>query len=449
MHVVDLLTGEEQFFGCFGGEDGGVSVTSGGGELLVGTSWLAVGASGTDRKIHLYDTTGREIVHPANPVAESCAPCELEAHLSVDGSLLAYRLRPDAKWSLELEDLQRIDQLTHEEWWNTTKHIPSHIGVVDLERGEEVFSIAAPAGERLVDFDGRRLVIESCDMVEGEEDIVRTCSSRVVSIESDLPEVVVTGSVRLADEVCCQPPGADVFPPFLRVWSPWDGEVVDSHTYRFEGVADPDATLVAAGRPVIIEPHATWSIELELQPGPNAVAITATDDAGNTTTIMRNVILDAGPTEFDPDSWIGVTFTVDGPEDPHEIKVGGEPTGFFTPWWLAQPCCDDHDLLVVASPNPEEFDSERMAMIWLTTRGDASADNSRTVLLSEGFVVAPGMAFPDSCDDGTPGTTSERLFGITALPPPYVQEPVFAWRVHLEGIEQVDTAGLRCGFITD
>jgi hypothetical protein len=297
VRLVDLQTGDERPLGCFGGEDGGVGVTCGGGELLAGTSWLAVGTGGTDDRIHLYDTMGHEVDHPANPVAESCAPCELDVHLSPDGARLAYRLRPDAKWSEDPVEADRIDRLSYEEWWETSKEIAGTIHVIDLASGEDVFSMAVPAGERLVDFDGCRMVVESCDMIDVPgHDPAPTCVSRVVDIRDGTAEIVVAGSVRLATQICCNPPAADVFPPLLRVWSPWEGQVVDSPTYRFEGIADPDAEVVAAGRyPVTVEPDGAWSIVLVLRPGQNVATITAADDAGNTTTVKRAVTHQPSP----------------------------------------------------------------------------------------------------------------------------------------------------------
>jgi hypothetical protein len=291
VHLVDLLTGEERPLGCFGGEDGGVSVVSGGGELLVGTSWLAVGASGTDRRIHFYDTSGGEIEHPANPVPESCAPCELDVRLSPDGSLLAYRLRADAKWSQDLEELQRIDRLSYDEWWEGSRDIRGVVTVVDLGRGSDVFSTTVPAGERLVDFDGRRLVMESCQWTSRDEGASEhVCSSRLVDTKGEVAELAVPGRVRLASDACCSPPAVDVFPPLLRVWSPAEGEVTDRRVYRFEGIADPDAEVVAAGRyPVTVEAHGAWTVALVLSPGGNLATITATDAAGNTTTVKRSI----------------------------------------------------------------------------------------------------------------------------------------------------------------
>lgn len=291
VHLVDLQSADERFLGCFGGEDAGISLTSGGGGLLVGISWLAVGTNGTDQRFHLYDTDGTEIEHPANPVAESCAPCDLDAQLSPDGSLLAYRLRPDAKWSKDLDELQRIDQLTYDEWWETTRDIPATIVVLDLERAEEVLSMSVPAAERLVDFDGRWLVTESCLSTDVEEhEPGHVCSSSVIDIEGGAPATSVEGSVRLANEDWGDPPTDDVFPPLLRIWSPVEGQVVDTETYTFHGIADPDAQVVAAARyPVTLQPNGVWSIVLLLRPGGNLATITATDAAGNVTTAKRAV----------------------------------------------------------------------------------------------------------------------------------------------------------------
>ena len=179
---------------------------------------------------------------------------------------------------------------------------------------------------------------------------------------------------------------------------------------------------------------------------------TTTTSVSSTSATMAGTEVEASQTTTPgttPETWVGVTFTVGRQGGPHDVLVEGEPTGLSTPWWVVQPCCDDHALVVVTSPGPEEFDSERIGMIWVTTRGDIPPDYSRTVLLSEDFVLAPGAAIPDGCDDGTPGTSSERFFGIVNKPPPVLQQPLIAWRVRIQGIEQVDTAAIRCGFIID
>ncbi len=283
VELVDLRTGERRPLGCFGGEDGGTTITSGGGELLVGVTWIGPGATGSDRTLDFYDAMGTEVEHPYNPVAESCEPCELDARLSPDGSLLAYRVRPDAKWSTDLDELQRLDAMSWDDWWETSRHIGARLTVLDLTSGDERFEVMVPAGERLVDFDGRFLVLESTTMKGGEEhEQEPVYSSRVVDTTRSVPELTVGGRVRLASYVIGDPPTADIFPPYLRVWSPEDGAVVNERTIRFEGIADLAADLVAAGRyPVEIQPHGAWSIVLALEPGRNEATFTATDAAGN------------------------------------------------------------------------------------------------------------------------------------------------------------------------
>lgn len=81
----------------------------------------------------------------------SCAPCELDAYLSPDGTLLAYRIRPDAFWNQEGSGI---------EWRETTGLIPGEVVVIGLATGSVLFRTDVAAQDRLGDFDGRFLVIE-------------------------------------------------------------------------------------------------------------------------------------------------------------------------------------------------------------------------------------------------------------------------------------------------
>jgi len=152
----DLLSGTLSPAICSLGEgDGGIHVASSGGDRYVGVAWVAAGPGGTDRTLHFFNEAGEETSVTHNPYPTSCEPCELRALLSPDGSLLAYRFRPDAKWPDTEEPT--------EDWWERSRHIPADIVVLDLDSGYERWRIRVPAGTRLADFDGRSVVTTADD----------------------------------------------------------------------------------------------------------------------------------------------------------------------------------------------------------------------------------------------------------------------------------------------
>lgn len=286
--LVDLGTAAEREIGCFGGEDGGVWLASGGGELLLGQAWLAVGSNGTSLDFRFYSPDGDAVDVTHNPFPASCAPCELDGILSPDGSTLAYRHRPDAKWSLDHERLLELDAMTPEAWWETTRSIPAQVVVVDLTTGDEQFRMTVPAAERLVDFDGRYVVSETS--LWDDKAAKWVFSSRVIDTTQVGPGTELAGRVRFAREAVAAPSATDVFPPSLAVWNPSDGAEIESDRVTFSGVAEYGATLLAAGRYTIdIGEDGYWSTVLVLRPGWNTATFTATDPAGNESTVHVRV----------------------------------------------------------------------------------------------------------------------------------------------------------------
>ena len=171
----DLLSGSLSPAICNLGEgDGGIHVASSGGDRFVGVAWVAAGPGGTDRTLHFFNEAGEETSATHNPYPTSCQPCELRALLSPDGSLLAYRFRPDAKWPNTEEPT--------EDWWERSRHIPADIVVLDLDSGYEPWRIRVPAGTRLADFDGR-YVVTTVDDTSTVHDTRRPTSSFSVTGE--------------------------------------------------------------------------------------------------------------------------------------------------------------------------------------------------------------------------------------------------------------------------
>lgn len=95
----DLDSGEERMLTCrLPMEDGSLFPESQGGGWFVGALSVSSGASGTSVRLVFWDQSGAELVVQTNPFPESCAPCNIGALISPDGTRLAYYYRPDAKW---------------------------------------------------------------------------------------------------------------------------------------------------------------------------------------------------------------------------------------------------------------------------------------------------------------------------------------------------------------
>lgn len=153
--ILDLETGEERLLMCHNeGPDAGEFFTSYGGSLFSSVAWLAVGASGTNSFLWFYNLNGERVPVEHNPFAESCAPCQLSAELSPDGSLLAYALWPTAYWQ-QPEPPDGDYTRAHREWYARQQHIATEVVVMEMTTGAEVFRTEVAADGRLTDFDGR------------------------------------------------------------------------------------------------------------------------------------------------------------------------------------------------------------------------------------------------------------------------------------------------------
>lgn len=162
--IVDLETGEERFLMCHDeGPDGGATFTSYGDGIFLAVPWGAAGAGATNSYLWFYDLSGERVSLEHNPFAESCAPCQLSAALSPDGSLLAYALWPTAYW--QQPDPPDGDYTrAYREWFAQQRDIPTELVVMDLTSGAEVFRTEVAADGRLTNFDGRFVTVT----VEGD-----------------------------------------------------------------------------------------------------------------------------------------------------------------------------------------------------------------------------------------------------------------------------------------
>lgn len=88
----------------------------------------------------------------------------------------------------------------------------------------------------------------------------------------------------------------DTVPPLLEVTAPEEGATSMSRAVRFEGTTEPGASVVAWGRwAADVAADGSWHLVLILNPGTNIAQFTATDAAGNTTTV-RTVVRYTPPT---------------------------------------------------------------------------------------------------------------------------------------------------------
>jgi len=140
------------------GQDGGWSIRSVGGQRGAGVEWMAVGGEGTDRRIGLWSPNGTEVLIDGNPLPTPCEPCTLSAHLSDDGTLLAYSSWPVAFWQVEMGG--GYDEVW-DRWRAEVSDVPVGLGVVNLDTRALLWSGSADAWSRVSDFDGRWLVVES------------------------------------------------------------------------------------------------------------------------------------------------------------------------------------------------------------------------------------------------------------------------------------------------
>ena len=172
-------------------EDAGYEIRSVGGGRFVGAPYSLCGGTGTSSSLRFWDLGGEPVEMPANPFppTRSCAPCELDALISPDGELLAYRHRPDA---FHHESpfytgppcgggAEQVDA-----WWEGSKGINAEIAVIDLASGDLRWWTEVPAAAFLSDFDGRFVVV-----AEDGVSVIHDISGRV-------PPLEVIGGVCLA-----------------------------------------------------------------------------------------------------------------------------------------------------------------------------------------------------------------------------------------------------------
>ncbi len=129
----------------------------------------------------------------------------------------------------------------------------------------------------------------------------------------------------------------DSAPPALSVATPQEGAFIGGTTAEVTGtVSDATAlTLTVGGQSATIAGDGSFTAQVALQPGANALEIVATDLAGNQTPITRNVRANANPPALTvteptagfsfPDAFLTVrgVATVNDPDDVAQVTVDG------------------------------------------------------------------------------------------------------------------------------
>ena len=91
----------------------------------------------------------------------------------------------------------------------------------------------------------------------------------------------------------------DTVPPTLDVAAPRRGAIVTSRPARNAGTSEPGATVVARcdalSAHTLVPPSGAFSLSLGLPDGRARVVLTATDRAGNATSLRRDLLVDATP----------------------------------------------------------------------------------------------------------------------------------------------------------
>jgi len=81
----------------------------------------------------------------------------------------------------------------------------------------------------------------------------------------------------------------DTTPPFLTVFAPGDGALLDQPSVIVFGAAEADARVALNGGDLTLNSDGSFELELPLRPGENQLTLKATDLAGNVTEVTQTV----------------------------------------------------------------------------------------------------------------------------------------------------------------
>jgi len=166
-------------------------------------------------------------------------------------------------------------------------------------------------------------------------------------------------------------PKADTTPPALTVTSPKDGATVTNRLVTFEGTTERGASVSSGPFAATVDDDGTWAIGLIVSDGPNGAVFTATDAAGNSTSVRIVVHYDAPTTTTKPPA----TTTTTKPSTTTTTTTGPK----WSPLWPAD-AGGKRDVeawrSVVAKYWPSDLVDCALNIIDLESQGDPRAYNS-------------------------------------------------------------------------
>jgi len=172
------------------------------------------------------------------------------------------------------------------------------------------------------------------------------------------------------------PAPTDTTPPRLTITSPEDGATVTDRIVTIAGNSEPGAAVFSGPFDAEVASDGHWTIRLVLAPGPNGVAMTAGDTAGNETTIRIVVHYDA------PTTTTVTPTTAAAPSSP-TTTAGSPPATTTTSQWSPNWPADsggqrnvEQWRSVVAKHWPADKVDCVLGIIKRESRGDPRAYNS-------------------------------------------------------------------------
>lgn len=167
---------------------------------------------------------------------------------------------------------------------------------------------------------------------------------------------------------------ADTTPPALRVTSPENGATVEDRLVTFRGTTERGATVASGPYNAAVDDDGSWTIQLVVSPGANGAAFTATDKAGNTTTV-RIVV------HYDEPAPPATTTTTEASGGGDTTTTTAAPASKWSPLWPA----DAGGIRNVETWRPlveQYWDADKvdcaLGLIKIESRGDPRAYNSST-----------------------------------------------------------------------
>lgn len=88
-------------------------------------------------------------------------------------------------------------------------------------------------------------------------------------------------------------------PPYLAVFSPSEGYIVNKPKALIEGETEKETKLTVNGKEIMVSEQGKFSTEIDLSAGVNTIEISATKKHGKTTSVTRHVVVKL-PSEAEP-----------------------------------------------------------------------------------------------------------------------------------------------------